>query len=121
MITDAAFAPKRTVPNRSLANYTADGRFYAAQDLTSSSDVRLICSAESHECRTLPQYTLLTPWPNGLLPMQPALGAQQVTVLVDPATAQQVAPPAAFKAVNVPRQVLPTALMQLLSKTAPTG
>ncbi|MFB9413818.1 hypothetical protein [Dactylosporangium matsuzakiense] len=51
-------------------------------------------------------------------PMQPAPGTQQITALVDPAGGQQSAPPDAF---NAPHQVLPTALMRLLSKVAPAG
>jgi hypothetical protein len=80
-----------------------------------------VCSTASDECRTLPQYTLLTPYPNGLLPMQPVSGSQRITVLVDPATARQVDPPAAFGRVTTSRQVLPTVVMRLLAKVAPTG
>ncbi|MFI5916270.1 hypothetical protein [Dactylosporangium sp. NPDC051541] len=121
VITDASFQPKRTVPRRSLSNFTADGKFYAGQGLGTADDVRLVCAWESGECRELPQYTLLSPWPNGLLPMQPASGTQRITALFDPATGRQQPPPAAFKVVDTPREVLPTGLVQLLSKVAPTG
>ncbi|GAA3286254.1 hypothetical protein Dvina_22950 [Dactylosporangium vinaceum] len=121
VVTDATFKPKRTVPKRSIAGFTADGKFYVARELGTAADARLACTWGTDACRRLPQSTLLTPWPNGLLPMQPAPGTEQITALVDPAGGQQSAPPDAFNAVATPHEVLPTALMQLLSKVAPTG